>query len=321
LGSGNPGVGCKPPSFRGVLGIEEALQITFVHEIPKRRDDDGSWRPPTGYPSVSPMFRMCVLGTPIDWSREPGFPVALGEEPHPDALAIEQAVLELAESELDISDVPLGLDALVGPESGPYFLDVDKLKSDVRFRAGELVTRWAILRDRPTLSERPRCKAVLGENGKPVVRRLEERVVAWTDEQFDHRARLVSRTPARTELVAVPTRNRGKAGYKTGAYSPLRWSPNPHRVVEERADYAIWRAALVWLTERLSRMVPDPTPEDPGRMRPLLSTVVVTGPTAAALPWEGEPDGGPQVLPDVTTPVPAPRVAPRRRRAALAMAA
>ena len=44
---------------------------------------------------------------------------------------------------------------------------------------------------------------------------------------------------------------RGKNLYTTGSYCPLRWSPSPIDVVLGRADYHLWRAALVQLSQTL----------------------------------------------------------------------
>jgi len=54
---------------------------------------------PAGFPEVSPSFREATGGGPSGgyadgWSRDPGFPAALGE-PHPDAVAIAAAVTGL----------------------------------------------------------------------------------------------------------------------------------------------------------------------------------------------------------------------------------
>ncbi|WP_187273073.1 hypothetical protein [Methylobacterium sp. WL69] len=84
-----PDISTKRP-----LDIEEVLTWCFRHELPKRRDDDRG--PRLGFSSISPMFRMADLGVRVEnFSREPGMPAALGE-PHPDALIVEAAVLELA---------------------------------------------------------------------------------------------------------------------------------------------------------------------------------------------------------------------------------
>jgi hypothetical protein len=92
--------GMQSMPLRPVLDIEEVLRWTYRDELPKQRHDRDSGPGPY----VSPMFRLCAHGGPIDnWSREPGMPLALGE-PHPDALAVAEAVKELRAEDLDITD-------------------------------------------------------------------------------------------------------------------------------------------------------------------------------------------------------------------------
>jgi hypothetical protein len=45
---------------------------------------------------------------------------------------------------------------------------------------------------------------------------------------------------------------RGKNHYTTGSYSPLRWLPSPIDVVLGRADYHLWPAGLVKLSQTLT---------------------------------------------------------------------
>src|SRR5213080_1009856 len=87
--------------LRTVFDIEKALQWACRDELPKRKPDHS--RAPGAWPSVSPMFSLAALGGRVDnWSREPGFPAALGD-PHPDALALEAALLAIRPEDLDIS--------------------------------------------------------------------------------------------------------------------------------------------------------------------------------------------------------------------------
>jgi hypothetical protein len=44
---------------------------------------------------------------------------------------------------------------------------------------------------------------------------------------------------------------RGKNHYTNGTYCPLRWLPSPIGVVLGRADYHVWREALVKLSQTL----------------------------------------------------------------------
>jgi hypothetical protein len=81
-----------PQHRRRLLDIEDALQWAFREELPKRSPGGNVI---VAGPSMAPMWRHGVVGAKIDnWSRDPGFPAALGD-PHPDAIAIEGRVLAL----------------------------------------------------------------------------------------------------------------------------------------------------------------------------------------------------------------------------------
>src|SRR5258708_35261276 len=104
-------IGHAVPAKR-YLDIEYALRWAYRDELPKQHapprrlgthTQERVWSPytfPAGYPEVSPSFREATGGGPSGgyadgWSRDPGFPQALGE-PHPDALTMEAAVKGLA---------------------------------------------------------------------------------------------------------------------------------------------------------------------------------------------------------------------------------
>jgi hypothetical protein len=140
-----PAASARPPASekrRRLLDIEEALAWAVREELPKRRD--GQSHPAA---QVSPMFRLAQLGGRIDsWSREPGFPAALGD-PHPDALAIERALSELS------LVLPDGATAGLSPNLG--FPDLDEAAALRTFagRAREIVVIHAKLGGRPALNE------------------------------------------------------------------------------------------------------------------------------------------------------------------------
>ena len=117
-----PPIGTRRPETpnKRVMDIEDVLRWAFVDELPKRREDDGSFRM-REFPSVCPMFAMAQHGGRIEnFTREPGFPAAMGE-PHPDALIVEAAVLGLsrfAEHRFD-GDLGLGEDRYLGSGHEP----------------------------------------------------------------------------------------------------------------------------------------------------------------------------------------------------------
>jgi hypothetical protein len=278
--------------FRRVEDIERALQWCFRDELPKRQVESGG-----GFRAVSPMFGMVSFGAPIDnWSREPGFPVAMGD-PHPDAIAIEAELLRLEAGDIDLAGIALGLDALINPEpmvhfanlerpvrhGASFYTDVAALKFAAADSAMAAVMVRAKLGDRPPLSDTSAPEPVRGDNGKALVRRVtvNREAVAWR-ESVGKGGRITNVPTAWAEHpieIASPPIRAGL--YPTGTFTPLKWAPNPHMVVKERAEYSAWHAALNVLAARLE-----------GR----LSSIIVTPPAAAARPWAGDRDedrGGP----------------------------
>lgn len=74
--------------------IDKLLEWAYRHELPKGYRDGSTIAPP----QISPMFKYAALGGPVDnWAREPGFPIAMGTQPHDDALTINAAVEKLAD--------------------------------------------------------------------------------------------------------------------------------------------------------------------------------------------------------------------------------
>ena len=77
------------------------------------------------------------------------------------------------------------------------------------------------------------------------------------------------------EVACSPIR---KDLYPAGAYGIVEFTPAPQELVNERAEYAVWRASLVWLAAALSGA---------------LKSRAALPPRAAARPWMGERDGEP----------------------------
>lgn len=243
---------------RRVLDIEDVLTWAYRDELPKRRDEGGGGEPC----SISPMFRGAALGTRIDsWSREPGMPAALGD-PHPDSLLVEAAVGEL----VAFRDRPLGMEP--GWLSSDFTgLAVDEAGALVR--AGRTIDLLVIvnakLRRRPLYDGRPTPGPTLLANNKPSVLAPELR----------SETAIGGRTVKHEVLVATAAIRAGI--YRPGARSPVTWSPDPQSVTLERAEYAVWRAALVFLAERLEGQ---------------LASISVLSPSAPERPWLGEQDAG-----------------------------
>ncbi|WP_375455744.1 hypothetical protein [uncultured Methylobacterium sp.] len=203
-----------------VMDIEDALTWAYRHELPKRREGEGDGRM-REFPSISPMFAICALGGRVEnFSREPGFPAAMGE-PHPDALIIEAAVEELKafaahrfEGELGLlTHLPAGLDehAAMARSMGQLF---------------DLVRIKARLGGRPTFARTPEPAAIVGRAGKPIIYVMRHG----------------------TEQICGAE---GKDRYPSGAYCAIQWE-DPKAILIERADYAAWWAAIDLLAHRLS---------------------------------------------------------------------
>jgi hypothetical protein len=271
------------------VDIEHALRWAYRDELPKRstlpqgratRTQERVWSPytyPAGYPEASPSFREAVGGGPSGgyadgWSRDPGFPIALGG-PHVDALVIEEAVRELAAWR----GYSFGADDPAGLTHGFEGLEVDHLQAAVAAIAAMpgIVAVHARAGTRPTWSkDTPTPYPDNGGNGKPRVL-IDEAFV----EKYDDRGRLYHEPEAHPEEGAVffrepmpcpPTR---KGWYRTGAYCPLKWDPPPEPIVTQRAEYAAWRMGLELLHRALE-----------GR----LESIAPLPPAAPWRPWAGE---------------------------------
>lgn len=185
------------------------LQWAFRNELPK---DARSQAFAGG--AVSPGFQLADLGTRVDdWSHEPGFPAALGP-PHPDALAVEAAVLALEDVAVDWP----GTRALLMDELGGLLDDRDPALSHLTVGLSGLVALHARMGTRPRWNYGPLPEPVVGRNGKPAVQFL------------DDKGRLVD----------------GRRGrhYGPGARCPLMWFPAAREAAYARIEYWLWAEAL-----------------------------------------------------------------------------
>ena len=237
-----------------VLDIEQALRWAYQSEIPKRQED----RPIAAMPPqpVHPMWRAGVFGGRIDcWHREPGFPAAMGD-PHADALRIEAAVDALDEDGIDITSYAIA--AGMGEH-----VDLPHVVAMVRRDLRAWILTCAKRGNRPDLGGGPICEPGLSSNGKPTVWRTMQ-TPAGTDSQGQ--ALFI------TSDVAVVSRGDAR---DTGTFCKLFWSRTQDDVLEDRARYALWHAALVYLAADLADIVQD---------------ISVTAPAVAMKPWiEPEP--------------------------------
>lgn len=262
------------PVKRRVMDIEDAIRWAVCDELPKRRaEGDGEVR------MVSPMFRLCAFGMPVDnWSREPGFPVAVGTEPHPDAVKIAAAIAALSRfytEPVDEQELDLGSDFLADPQD-----ERDAMRKAFR-SIDALVVRAARLRHRPFWRSRPTISRVNQPNGRPLVLRWEDQIRQLYNGDVTIEA---------LEQVLVPVAPTRKDHYPDGSYCPLRFEQNTRTILEERAEYLAWWVALNAMAEDLFGE---------------LETIAVLPPSAAQKPWLGETDLGkpPRIFADLTARV------------------
>jgi len=198
------------------LDIEKLLHWAFRDELPKKGIE---WASSSG---ISPMFRLADLGTRVDdWSREPGFPVAVGA-PHPDSLLVEGAVERLADVDVDWPATRRG--GMIGSLAGLLADNEPTLASLTIGRVG-LVAMHARMGTRPRWDMNPLPEPVVGRNGKAVVQYLGD----------DGRL--------------VDGRRNGNPG--AGARCPLMWFPAPRAVAFARIEYSVWHASLLELAAAL----------------------------------------------------------------------
>lgn len=242
-------------STKRLLDIEEVLTWAFRHELPKRRDGDRG--PRLGYAPVCPMFKHADLGTRVEnFSREPGMPAALGD-PHPDALAVEAAVTDLARFAEHRFSGSLGLLTYL-----PQDLDEHAAIAAAMEQVVGTVQVHARLGSRPTFASSPIPAALVGSNGKPIIYILRTEMRAGADGIM------------RPKLIEERTNAVAKDRYPKGAYCPLHWD-DVGAILRERAAYAAWWAAIDLLAHELA-----------GK----LDTIAVLAPAAAQRPWAGDVD-------------------------------
>jgi len=254
------------------LDIEMALRWAYRDEIPKRGRRGGAWAM-IGYPSSSCMSEAASDHGASDGPiREPGFPAAAGD-PHPDSLAIETAVGNLAA----YAGCGFGDNEMTALTCGiPIDFDAVAIGVEALAAMAGTVTVHARMGTRPKwTAERPRPSWMTGPNGKPKV--LIDEPIVFKRPMKDAFGR---------ELVQIgtfPCPPVRKDVYRQGAYCPLKWRPDPRHLVAERAEYCAWHVALEILAATLA-----------GR----LAATAVLQPAAPWAPWRNaaERHGHPGVL-------------------------
>lgn len=217
-----------------------------------------------GFPRVSPMF-----------SGLHGAAGARGDPLHPDSLIVETAVGEVATVLSAAYCPPLAAELLDG--LGFPDLDAQGALDAALCNVGNLLLVHGRLHTRPLIRlEASPVRGKLGNNGKPGVWRREE----WAEPTWQDHA------PECSRMVETAVRAKRKNSYPPGAYCRLEYDPDPQMLVNERAEYAVWRAGLAALAEVL---------HDAN-----LSAHAAMPPAAAFRPWMGDLDG--EAIPDLFRP-------------------
>jgi hypothetical protein len=280
------------------IGIEALLRWAFCEELPKAGSGrskltgvgfGNAWRSILGFGDLLAVVddegrnRFGVIADPN----------AEGE-PHPDAIAVHDAVRALDDMEIEL---PEGWDPLADLD------DIDAERPGLIARAlahvsvidaegvrrmkgsvSAIVIRQAILGGTPVWeAEQPERRFVLGANGRP----------AW----FRTITVETEAGPITSEVDGYDAKGKRPMA---GAYRKTFLDPDPAEAALGRAEYEIWRFALDVLVERLAGLMDahEATPSE-----------------RAWRPWEEAPELAPRVLPSLTAaPACQPPIRPGRRK-------
>jgi hypothetical protein len=212
----------------GTCDIADLLDWTFQEELPKRESPDGA--AVFGFPNMSPMFRMLSTGMPIGANpRSRGADV---DDPHPDALIVEQHVAKLQVNADELESADLG--AVVGLFDEAT---IRRIFARATRSAAALVAVKAALGCRPIWDkEEPMPQRMMASRGRhPMIMRTETRREGLTEYTID---------------VRCQAKRRGV--YPAGAFCPITWDPEPSSVALDRAEYLTWWLALAKLAKALS---------------------------------------------------------------------
>lgn len=218
------------------LDVDAALKWVYCTEIPKkRREGIGIGG------SLHPLARMIASGgIVVDCSSGPG---GCGwfesEEPHEDAIAIDDAVRALGD-ELD----PELLATTAGylDDYSGFCLDERKYLVAAQRNLPAFVATQAMLGRAPLLPERPRPEPCRGPYGHVVTLRPENQPFR-------------DLTGAkRKNIVQAATSGRNGA-WKDGAYCPLLWDPSLEAMAGDRAEWMVWVLALEHMAATIGPLV------------------------------------------------------------------
>lgn len=263
------------------MPIEDLLRWAYRDELPK--DDAPSHIDMPGYGGAWGGIErygelMTLVDEPVNcWGVVPNF--LAGGRPHPDAVAIGEAVMDLDAYTLDLpedwsplSDMPdlgaLGEGAIGRAVDRATTLGADGRTRRLKTSPSFLIRRCAILAPPDWHGETPEVKLVTGANGKA---------------RWFRRSVIVSDVgPYECEVNGFNERRRRPYD---DAYQKSYLDPDPMAVAVARAEYEVWHAALDLLVIELDGV---------------LDAHQALATNHPARPWEGEEGRIPRILPDLT---------------------
>jgi hypothetical protein len=278
------------------MPIEDLLRWAYRDELPK--DDAPSHFDMPGYGGAWGGIErygelMTLVDEPVNcWGVVPNF--LAGGRPHPDAVAIGKAVMDLDALALgipedwdplaDLGDLgALGAAAIVQALDRATALDRDGRTRLLKAKPSHLVRRCAILAPPEWRGDVPEVKLVTGANGK----------ARWF-------RRIVLQGDAGGYECEVDGYNERRKRQYDDAYQKSYLDPDPTDVAEARAEYEVWHAALDLLVLDLYG---------------LLAAHEALPTNHPARPWETGEAKQARILPDLRKKVreSAQAVKPRRR--------
>ncbi|MEW6121634.1 MAG: hypothetical protein AB1698_03415 [Pseudomonadota bacterium] len=265
------------------IDIEHLVRWAYRDELPKvARETSLVAALRSGWDSLSRYGELLTVVQESDMTNRWGLvPLDTQDDPHPDALAVADAVEGLASLEVDLPAdwYPLSDLGDLGPEGfDAVRRGLDRLaptdgagRRKVRSSLSRLVIRQAILGAAPAWEAEAPTRRMVCAGGKP----------AWF-------RKLTCTSPGAfgdvQRVVEVDGFNAARQRPFPGAYRKFELEPDPVMAVIERGEHELWVAALTVLSEMLDGALSAHAPHPP---------------TRPARPWEGQ-GVQPRILPSLT---------------------
>jgi hypothetical protein len=226
------------------MTIEALRQWTFEELLKRQHDNSGfsEGLPARGWDSISAAGDlMASIG---DGRRRAQRYAELWKGgPHPDAIAVENAVKALADLRPILHDDPSLLLADMPKE---VQAEAEEALKSYRVNIVALVTSNVVLKRRPgwRIDDIPRKKPIClsPTGGHPTWFRLVKTIGTFGEAHF-----------AEEQCAIDPVSRRPPPG----SYRKYRWSPSVSSVIDGRADWMVWIAALDMVSESVAENLTD----------------------------------------------------------------